>query len=83
MQMIMLTIASSEFWFTDLKKKTGIELNKLTVNYRKTQCLLSCNESLNRSFKIKSGNVEVTNNNTVKYLGTALDNLAASHSDGN
>ena len=73
----VLTIANS-----DLKKKTDIELNnvttwfnsnKLTLNYSKTQCLLFSNKSLNHSFKIKLGDVEVTNCNTVKYLGTTLD----------
>ena len=76
----VLTIANSDL--TDLKKKTDIELNnvttwfnnnKLTLNYGKTQCLLFSNKSLNHSFKIKLGDVEVTNNNTVKYLGTTLD----------
>ena len=37
------------------------------------QCLLFSNKSLNHSFKIKLGDVEVTNNNTAKYLGTTLD----------
>ena len=76
----VLTIANSDL--TDLKKKTDIELhnvttwfnsNKLTLNYSKTQCLLFSNKSLKHSFKIKLGDVEVTNNNTVKYLGTTLD----------
>ena len=76
----MLTVANSDL--TDLKKKTDIELNnvttwfnsnKLTLNYSETQCLLFSNKSLNNSFKIKLGDVEVTNNNKVKYLGTTLD----------
>ena len=76
----MLTIANSDL--TDLIKKTDIELNnvstwfnsnKLTLNYSKTQCLLLSNKSLNHSFKIKFGEVEVTNNNTVKYTTFTLD----------
>ena len=45
--------------------------NKLTLNYTKRQCLLE--KSPNHSSKIKLGDAEVTNNNTVKYLGTVLD----------
>ena len=64
----VLTIANSDL--TDLKKKTDIELNnvttwfnsnKLTLNYSKTQCLLFSNKSLKHPFKIKLGDVEVSN----------------------
>ena len=88
----VLTIAN--FDLTDLKKKTDIELNnvttwfnsnKLTLNYSKTQCLLFSNKSLNHSFKIKLGDVEVTNSvvNSAIFKSPSASSLVASPSPQN
>ena len=51
----------------------GLNSSKSTLNYSKTQCLLFSNQSPNHSFKTKLGDVEVTDNNGVKYRGTIFD----------
>ena len=68
-----------------LKQKTDAELkkieywiktNKLTTNYKKTNYMTITKQKINKSlfFKIKIGQNEIIQKDSVKYLGIIIDN---------
>ena len=52
-----------------------MKTNKLTRNYKKTNYMIVTKQKINRSlFKIKIGQNEIIQKDSVKYLGIMFDN---------